>query len=241
MNRKQSVIILCATLTIVGCWAFPVMWYERPSQESVTWLSLKTQAPGWTIEFLEVGESAERVLAADELKYAECRTSDSGQLVRVFTAKRFNENPHEIGLFVHTPDRCWTESGWMLTDFHQDIRRLEVHGNEFEVERRIFTFHDKKELVYFFGLVGGKPLPYRLDHNLSVGRDYRIDETKTRSGGILRAKDKLLWSRVWDSFASRKQLFGPKEFIRISTEISSGEEDADALLERSLAELITQD
>jgi hypothetical protein len=79
--------------------------------------------------------------------------------------------------------------------------------------------------------VGGQPLPYRLDHNLSVGMRYALRVTGERSGTTLRASDKRFWTRVWDSFTSRSPLLGPKQFIRISTSIQGDDvAHADALM-----------
>jgi hypothetical protein len=92
-------------------------------------------------------------------------------------------------------------------------------------------------LVYFTGLTGGQPLPYRLDHNLSVGQRSAARHIKGDQGAALRASDKRLWTRVWESFTNRRQLFGPKQFVRISTSIEHGNvEAADNLLQQFLTE-----
>ncbi|MDH7504411.1 MAG: hypothetical protein QHJ82_17085, partial [Verrucomicrobiota bacterium] len=49
--------------------------------------------------------------------------------------------------------------------------------------------------------------------------------------------DRLLWQRVWESFVSRRQLFGPKMFVRISTRLESDDtRAADELLVKMLSE-----
>jgi hypothetical protein len=158
-------------------------------------------------------------------------------LLRVFSAKRYAESGNDFGLFVHTPDRCWTESGWRMEPVQPEFRRLEIHGIPLEFERRIFATESGRELVYFTGLVGGQPLPYRLDHNLSVGMRHALHVAKDDTGTTLRASDERFWRRVWESFLARRRLLGPKEFLRISTPISeTGIAKADGLLEDFLSQ-----
>jgi hypothetical protein len=113
-----------------------------------------------------------------------------------------------------------------------------VHGVKMTFERRVFVGGGQKELVYFGGLVGGQPLPYRLDHNLSVGMRFASTEAvKGKSRGFLsRAVDQRLWGRVWDGFASRRQLLGPKQFIRLSTPLPGGDAGAADQLLRNFLE-----
>jgi hypothetical protein len=187
---------------------------------------------GWQFEEIPVSKSAEAILVADRLVNGEF-TAPDGQAVRVFSAKRYAESQNEIGLFVHTPDRCWTESGWRMEATQPEVRELVVHGIRILFERRVFCNGPERELVYFAGLVGGQPLPYRLDHNLSVGMKYALRVAKDSTGTTLRASDKRFWQRIWDSFVSRRPLIGPKQFLRISTKVTAtGQEAADALLEQ---------
>src|SRR6185436_7628289 len=114
--------------------------------------------------------------------------------------------------------RCWVESGWKLEPAAPDTVELELHGCKLLFERRIFTWRNgEKTLVYFTGLSAGRPLAYRLDHNLSVGFKQQLDSKSSALGARARAADKKLWSRVWNNFQSRQQLIGPKQFIRLAT------------------------
>jgi hypothetical protein len=158
-----------------------------------------------------IGHSAEKVLVADRIVSGEFRNSE-GMLVRVFSAKRHRENPNEIGLFIHTPDRCWTEGGWKLEMSVPDSLELTLHGTSIPFERRIFEIKGQRELVYFAGLVSGRGLPYRLDHHQSIA-------TRAGLASLTQALDPHFWHRLWDSFKSRTQLQGPKHFLRISTPI----------------------
>jgi hypothetical protein len=221
---------------VIGLWTFPRFWYTRadPSQAFV-WLVPQQTLPGWEYKAVPVNQAAERLLAADETASGEFVNAQDQRRVQVFAAKRYTERRHDIGLFVHTPDRCWTEAGWQLEPAPPDHVELSVHGTKITFERRIFSQAGQRQLVLFGGLVGGQPLPYRLDHNLSVGMRSALRRAVKQSGGTLRASDKLFWQRVWESFLSRRQLLGPKEFLRVSTEVrGANAATADALLAEML-------
>lgn len=229
------------SLLLVGCWVFPRFWYTRQATDrAAVWYLERTNTPGWACTVLPLDRSAEVALAADSLFYAEYRHVDRG-VVRLFTARRWRENPDEIGLFVHTPDRCWTASGWRLEVAQPEHVDLALGGNTIGVERRLFVHPSgARELVYFFGVVGGQGLPYRLDHNLSVARKLGTSgPSRWGSGIVWLVGDPLLWARLRDSFVNRRQLFGPKEFIRISTPVE-GEDwrGAEERLRTALGELL---
>lgn len=230
------------TLCVVGAWVFPAFWYTKSAADRpAMWLTPRTNRIEWAFTPQSVEKSAEALLAADTISYGEY-LDGAGETVRLFTAGRREERPGEIGLFVHTPDRCWTQAGWRIEPVAEDYVELEVDGAVWGIERRLFVHPSGvRELVYFFGLVGGQALPYRLDHNLGVGQRFRPKELKEKTGTWLRAVDNLFWRRVWESFAHRRQLLGPKQFVRISTTVTgplTGEEDLrvrraiEALLER---------
>jgi len=221
---------------VIGLWAFPRLWYtQSEAGQRFVWLAEQPTVPGWEYRTIQVAESAERLLAADQTLAGEFENRAEHTTVRVFSAKRYSEKPHDIGLFVHTPDRCWTEGGWRLEPASPDHVDLTIHGTRITFERRVFAHGSRRELVLFGGLVGGRPLPYRLDHNLSVGMRSALQQAVKRTGGALRASDKLFWQRVWESFVSRRELFGPKQFIRISTELP-GTDTAPA--DRLLADML---
>jgi hypothetical protein len=210
-------------LAIVALWSFPRFWYNYSDVgQHVYWMSPTTTVADWAYVEVPVAKTAEAALAADQLICGEFAQESKGR-VRVFSANRHTENQNDIGLFAHTPDRCWTETGWKLEPANPDVVSVVANGVPMQFERRIFIIGDHRELVYFGGLVGGQPLPYRLDHNLSVGMRYALRTGGEQTGTTLRASDKRFWSRVWDSFASRRPLLGPKQFIRLSTTIRGDE------------------
>lgn len=216
-------------------WLFPRFWYTQADARVGThWLGEQRVIPGWQFEEIPVASAAEKVLVADRLFSGSFRRENEA-IVRVFSAKRYAESSNEIGLFVHTPDRCWTESGWRMEATQPEFKQLTMRGVSLVFERRIFHYGGNRELVYFGGLVGGQPLPYRLDHNMSVGMKRALREVKADTGTILRAGDQRLWKRVLDSFTARRQLIGPKQFIRISTPIQG---EAIAAADETLANFL---
>lgn len=231
----KSLLILSSL--VVALFLFPRVWYTKTDGgQVVQWLLEQTNAPGWRFEPISVDASAEKLLVADKLMNgAFKREGGGGEVIRVFGARRFKEDPKEIGLFVHTPDRCWVQAGWGLGQVDPDHVEVEVHGRRILFERRIFSVPGQRELVYFAGLVAGQTLPYRLDHNYSVSRRV-VEAGKTnRRMGASRWNDSLLWRRLWESFASRRPLLGPKQFLRISTAIDGENvEVADARLREML-------
>ena len=222
IQGQVAVSILMFSGLLGFCWGYPHIYYNKSQLgESRHWLQERTTVAGWVYTNLPISKAAEAVLVADELVNGEF-SNDKGGLVRVFSAKRIKEKQNEIGLFVHTPDRCWTESGWKLEEATPDSVDLSIHSARMIIERRIFVHPSgARELVYFGGMVNGQSLPYRLDHNLSVGLRHQLQAAGDRSGGSLRASDRRFWVRVWDSFRSRRPLLGPKQFIRISTPLKS--------------------
>lgn len=227
--------ILIQSMIVGLLWLFPRFWYERDADErSDYWFEESESLAGWRFEPVEVSETAERMLVADSL-FSGTFHHDSGRLVRVFTARRHKEDLSEVGLFVHTPDRCWTEAGWRLLREEPTIVNIEIEGRTIAFERRVFEYRGVRELVYFGGLVAGESLPYRLDHNMSVGQ--RLDDRgESRFLGVLkRATDQRFWGRVFESFKDRAPLFGPKQFVRVSTPATPGSDEADEFLKDFLA------
>ena len=135
---------------IAGLWIFPAFWYTSPGKGNRVWFAERTEVHGWNFEPVPISASAERVLVADRTVNGEFRRA--GEAVRVFSAKRFIENPNEIGLFVHTPDRCWVEGGWKIEPIAPQVQEVKLHGVTLQMERRLFEFGSNRELVYFCGL-----------------------------------------------------------------------------------------
>lgn len=229
---KSSIVLnFAASLLIVLLWAFPKFWYTaQDDSQAVGWFEEKTDLQGWDYVEIPVAESAERVLVADTLFSGEFVNSTNSLKVTAFSARRLSEDMNEIGLFVHTPDRCWTESGWQISPSQPETVTISINDREILFERRIFSFQGVQHLVYFTGLIDGQTLPYRLDHNLSVAMRFQLNQDKSTAGATARSSDSRFWNRIWESFTSRRRITGPKQFLRISTEILGGQPDNEDIL-----------
>lgn len=232
---KVRLIAIFAALLIAALWAFPRVWYtnEAPADKFL-WLRQSTNIANWKFEPQPVDKSAEAILVADRLASGEFRRGK--EVIRVFGADRFTARQNDIGLFTHTPDRCWVQVGWKIEPAAPDAVELNIHGAKIQGERRIYASKGHRELVYFWGMSSGQTLPFRLDHNLNTAFQQSANDASNSRAGAARATDKKFWARVWDSFASRRPFAGPKQFFRISTP-ATGDTAAE---EKLLAEFVAQ-
>jgi Protein of unknown function (DUF3485) len=210
------------SLAVAVLWFFPRFWYTKTDRtQGLHWFAERTEISGWRYESEPISDAAEAVLAADKTVNG-VFTNSVGAMVRVFSAKRYAEKESEYDMFAHTPDRCWTSVGWKLEPAAPDWIELAVHGVRMRLERRVFVAPGQRELVYFGALVGGQPLPYRLDQYLNVGEKRTEQAPRGLFGNALGALDSRLFGWAWTSFVNRRPLFGPKQFIRISTPVPEG-------------------
>jgi len=222
---------LLLSLALLSVWSFPRFWYSKTdSIQGCFWLAEQDRIPDWRYQELPVSQAAEAVLAADKIVNGEFKKGDQG-VVRVFSAKRYSERESEFDMFSHTPDRCWTSVGWKLEPAAPEFVELTLQGITMKLERRIFNNGTHRELVYFGALVGGQPLPYRLDQHLNIGIKRGEKEPAGIFGKMLGAIDGRFFSWPWKSFLNRRPLNGPKQFIRVSTPMLENDpEAADRLL-----------
>jgi len=206
-------------------------WYSKTdSLQGYFWLAEHNPIPDWQFKELPVSQAAEAVLAADKIVSGEFE-NDNQAVVRVFSAKRYSERESEFDMFSHTPDRCWTSVGWKLEPATPEFVELTLPGIPLKLERRIFASGTHRELVYFGALVGGQPLPYRLDQHLGIGIKRGEKSPAGIFGKLLGALDARFFSWPWKSFVNRRPLNGPKQFIRVSTSVFGNDaRDADRLL-----------
>ncbi len=211
-------------------WLFPGFWYAGKSdEESYQWFGLNEEISGWEYNEISVGDAAEAILVADRMDNGAYRQGD-GPVVRVFSAKRFEEKENSVGLFSHTPDRCWTNTGMVIENDEPYFRNVDIHGIEMVLERRVFSIGSQRELVYFGALVGGAALPYRMDQYLGSGRKRESAARGDEGGAIGRLVNTRVWGWAFESFVKRARLAGPQQLIRISTPITDSVESADARL-----------
>jgi hypothetical protein len=225
---------------VIALWLFPRIWYTHTDPgQGYFWLAEQDHLPGWRFKSEQVSKAAEGVLGADKVVNGEFQNR-MGRIVRVFSAKRYASGESEHDMFTHTPDQCWTAIGWKLEPGLPDSIQVLVDGLQLNFERRIFSKDTHRELVYFGALVGGQPLPYRLDQYLNVA----LKRARRESFGILARSTVSLDGRLFGwplkSFLSRRPLVGPKQFIRISTPIINDDtKGADELLTNFLARWLT--
>lgn len=218
--KRSFVAIFVVTVVLALLWVFPSFWYKPSIEEGeFLWLQEQSYIPGWTYTNIPISQAAEAMLVGDRMSSGSFIEETNQIVVRVFSAKRYLSKENEVGLFSHTPDRCWTAAGWRLDVVEPPCLDLDVHGIRMRFERRLFTAGSEKELCYFGAVVGGKPLPYRLDQYLAsgVGRAGRrqTDASSTWS----RLKDNRMWGWAWESFLNRTPLGGPQQFMRLSTPV----------------------
>jgi hypothetical protein len=219
-STRWWIVPAALAAVVLGLWLFPTLWFTAQAAHAKISFTENREIEGWSFEEIPISQAAERSLIADQIVNGEFRSSD-GEAIRVFSAKRHTDNPNEIGLFVHTPDRCWVEGGWKLESASPDFIEVNLHGSLIKFERRIFQYGNNKELVYFGGLIDGEVLPYRLDHNLSIAARSVLKESRSASVQTPPTSKLHFWQRLWTSFSSRTKLSGPKHFFRISTPIRS--------------------
>lgn len=229
-SRGVLLSLVVLALLVMGLWQFPALWYRDPHPgDDYRWFAEQTRLPGWTYREVPVSTAAESVIQADAMASGVFRGS-SGRDVQVYSAKRYLKKENEIGLFSHTPDRCWTAVGWRMEPASPDVVEMTVHGVRLLLERRVFTHGTDRVLVYFGAVVGGKPLPYRLDQYHSASRASGDGTRDDSSSTWRRLAQARLWSWAWDSFRQRTPLSGPQQFIRISTAEAGDLAAADRLL-----------
>src|SRR6266511_1797277 len=167
-TKRVVAMTFLLSWAVLALWLFPRLWYSHTDpRQGCFWLAEQDRLPGWQFKNEPVSKAAEGVLGADKVVNGEFQNR-MDQIVRVFSAKRYSTGESEHDMFTHTPDQCWTAIGWKLEPRLPDSIQLLVNGLQLNLERRIFSKDSHRELVYFGALVGGQPLPYRLDQYLSV-------------------------------------------------------------------------
>ena len=230
------------SVAVLLLWQFPRFWYssrDAGSPKSGFERAPSTQLVAWQFTELPTSEPEAKLLVADRILSGEFRSEQGTGSVRVFWAARDLRRENETGLYIHTPDRCWLAAGWRLESLSPDLVEIELHGVRLPFERRIFVAGDQRELVYFTGTVEGRPLPYRLDHNISGAIRNSLQARDDR--GLHWGSDRRFWHRILETFLSRTPMQGSKQFVRLSTSVERGDvEAADHRLQTFLLEWLDE-
>ena len=126
--RRRLLLPMIMAVSVALLWAFPRFWYNQSGEGRMRWLSERKDVPSWSYRTIPVDESAEKILVADRMFSAEY-TNSVGAEIHVFSAKRYDAKANEIGLFIHTPDRCWVEAGWRCdSEANPTFREINLDG-----------------------------------------------------------------------------------------------------------------
>lgn len=153
---------VCLTLVL----AIAFQFFRATEQEHVSRGEhlenyIRNEVPGWEVRDLPVGETefmvntVERILRFDDVLYRSFERNGVNFSIFI-TYWGEGKNPvREVA--KHTPDRCWTTSGWRVVDIYN---RFPMEFTDFSLlptEKRMFTFHGRPMHVKFWHLVGGQP------------------------------------------------------------------------------------
>lgn len=243
-KNKNAVGVFVLSLSLFLLWRFPDYWYASEWDDSI-WFGEQEDVEDWEYEGLSVDKAAESILAADDTTHGQFLRSEEGDLVSVFSAKRFVEKWDEGSLFSHTPDRCWTGIGMKILPEAPFFIERELHGIPLVLERRIFAIGRDRELVYFGAIVGGKS--YRLNQFLDseMNRENPGERLGVFRGFMERLSNSRMWSKSIESFLSRERFIGPQHMFRVSTsvqdDLDSAEDRLEEILEKWLVPTSYQD
>lgn len=150
--------VLLAALLLLGLAELkpvPEGTLQRPLAELIP-----SSVPGWQVRDLDLGptESVTQrsfdLLRLDDFVHREFRRGD-----RQFSVYVAYWKPGKMPVRLvnqHTPDRCWTEVGWVCTDRQWNVRR-EVNGQALQPGQwGVYEIHDYRNYTYFWHVVGDR-------------------------------------------------------------------------------------
>jgi hypothetical protein len=218
---------------MVGAFLFPRFWY-RLAAGDVHWFAESRTLPGWSVSPVPLSEAAEAQVGAHTWVSARFGRTDGAE-VTVFCAKRYGESWADVAPFAHTPDRCWTIAGWKIEPAEPEVQETMLSSIPVRFERRLFRGGNRSELVYFGAILGGRPVPFRLDQYLSFGRRMGRSEDTMATEAYRRAGDARFWACMWNCFRNRLSFNSAAHFIRVSTPVSTTDlASSDRLLQEFL-------
>lgn len=232
-KNKKTVGVFVLSLLLLLLWRFPDYWYTSEWDDSI-WFAEQEDVEGWEYSEHSVNKAVESILAADKTIHGEFRGSGEGDVVSVFSAKRFIQKWDKGSLFSHTPDRCWTGIGMKILPEGPFFVERKLHGIHLILERRIFAFEGDRELVYFGTIVGGES--YRLDQFLDseMNRENLGERLGVFRGFIERLSNSRIWSKSIESFLNRERFIGPQHMFRVSTSVQGSLDSAEDRLKEIL-------
>lgn len=128
---------------------------ERPLEDLIP-----VSMPGWIVEDMDLGptESVTQrsmdLLKLDDFVHRQYKRGDKSFSVYVAYWKP-GKMPVRL-VNQHTPDRCWTEVGWVCSDRQWNVER-EVNGRQLQPGQwGVYGINDYDNYTYFWHMVGGK-------------------------------------------------------------------------------------
>ena len=115
--------------------------------------------PGWEVINLDLGPTesvtarSHQLLNLDDFVHRQYRRGD-----RVFTVYVAYWEPGKMPVRLvnqHTPDRCWTEAGWVCADREWNVERSAMGRPLQPGQWGLFELGDVKNYTYFWHIVGG--------------------------------------------------------------------------------------
>lgn len=176
---KKLVFPLCALFILTTAVGFQIYSASRPAPEAPPREPLKevvpSAIPGWTVEDLDLGPTESVVARSHSL----LRLDDFVHRVYTGPQGRFSVyiaywKPGKMPVRLvnqHSPDRCWTEVGWVCTDREWNVMK-EVKGRPIQPGQwGTYELNGFAQETYFWHIVGGKAHWYggeRLNTRTSV-------------------------------------------------------------------------
>jgi len=128
--------------------------------------------PGWQTNELPLGpnelltERATEILRFDEYVYREYSRASQG--FAVYSAYWSPGKMPTRLIALHTPDRCWTENGWICQEQQFGVLVGQSGNMLYPAQWRVFTppGQNNRQYVLFWLLVDGKP--YNFGHRLNT-------------------------------------------------------------------------
>lgn len=169
---KKVLLILMPAILLIGLSLQALvlfMPHPEPTLQRPLADVLPRELPGWRVEDLPLGSTEE----LDRRSHNLLRLDD-------FVFRSFTRGERNFSIYVaywepgkmpvrlvnaHTPDRCWTWTGWRATDMRFAVRKNSPKGPLLPAEWRIFEKDGFSMEVYYWHLFGGEVHTYRQGFN----------------------------------------------------------------------------
>lgn len=170
MKKTFLVLAGLALLTAVGVQAL-VLLYPTPEPSVTQPLAdlISRDLPGWVSKDHPLGntetldERSHDLLKLDDFVFREFSRGDDQFFVYVAYWQPGKMPVRQVN--SHTPDRCWTWSGWKCTDMRFSERKPIRDGFLKPFEWRVFEREGYRNYVIYWHIVGGRVHVYRQGFN----------------------------------------------------------------------------